>query len=67
MMSRRKVETLRKIPVDSEKARAIIVGDNPGYIMTSLEKEYREEVGQWYFFARLELAKNDSVGGERGS
>ena len=64
MMSRRKVETLREIPVDSERARAIIEGDNPGYIMTSLEKEYREEVGQWYFFARLELAKNDSVGGK---
>ena len=66
MMSRRKMETLRQIPEDSERARAIIEGDNPGYMLTSLEKEYREDVGQWYFFARMELRKSAAGCGNGG-
>lgn len=61
MMSARKMETLKQIPEDSERARAIIEGDNPGYTLTSLEKEFREDIGQWYFFARMELKPKERL------
>lgn len=65
MMSHKKMALLKELPEDSEQAKAIFEADNPGYELMSLEKEYREEIGQWYFFARMELKQEPEKGREK--
>ena len=55
MMSAKKLKQVKDLPEDSENMRKIIEADNPGYELESIEKEYREDISQWYFFCRLKL------------
>lgn len=55
MMSKKKFHHMTNLPEDSEEMKRIIEGDNPGYELLSVEKEYIEEIGAWYFFCRLHL------------
>ena len=55
MMSGRRMELMKDLPEDSEAMKKIIEDDNPGYELDEVEKEYREEIGQWYFFCRMKL------------
>ena len=56
MMSRKKIRQMKDLPEDSESMRQIIEADNPNYELISVEKEYREDTGQWYFFCRMKLS-----------
>lgn len=56
MMSRKKIRLMKDLPEDSESMRQIIEADNPNYELISVEKEYREDTGQWYFFCRMKLS-----------
>jgi len=46
---------VKDLPEDSEMLKQIIEKDNPGYELENIEKEYREDVSQWYFFCRMKL------------
>lgn len=56
MMSRKKIRQMKDLPEDSESMRRIIEADNPNYELISVEKEYREDTGGWYFFCRMKLS-----------
>ena len=56
MMSRKKIRRMKEVPEDSECMRRIIESDNPSYELISVEREYREETGGWYFFCRMKLS-----------
>ena len=56
MMSGKKIRLMKDLPEDSESMRQIIEADNPNYELISVEKEYREDTGQWYFFCRMKLS-----------
>ena len=58
MMSKKKIHLMQELPEDSEQMKEIIEKDNPHYELIYVEKEYREEIGQWYFFCRMRLRKN---------
>ncbi|MBR2216496.1 MAG: hypothetical protein IJ849_12190 [Selenomonadaceae bacterium] len=58
-MSGKKLDKLKDLPEDCEAAKEIIESDNPGYELVELEKEYREDIGQWYFFCRMKLKPVD--------
>lgn len=60
-MSRKKFNALQELPEDSEMTQQIIERDNPGYSLIEIEKEYNEEYGKWYVFAKLR-AKQLSTG-----
>ena len=69
MMSGRRMELMKDLPEDSEAMKKIIEDDNPGYELDEVEKEYREDIAQWYFFCRLKLkprkkGKEDCSSGE---
>ena len=55
MMSSKKMNLVKDLPEDSEMLKQIIEKDNPGYELENIEKEYREDVSQWYFFCRMKL------------
>ena len=55
MMSAKKMKQVKDLPEDSEVMRKIIEADNPGYELENIEKEYREDISQWYFFCRMKL------------
>ena len=46
---------MKDLPEDSEVMKKIIEDDNPGYELDEVEKEYREDIAQWYFFCRMKL------------
>lgn len=54
---------MKELPVDSELIEQTIMQDNPGYIVLSIEKDYNEETGQWYIFARLRSVESISNAG----
>jgi len=56
-MSRKKMALMKDLPEDSDYMSQLIERDNPGYELIDVEKEYREDTSQWYFFARMK-AKN---------
>lgn len=56
MMSRKKFKLMQDLPEDSEHMRKLIELDNPCYELISVEKEYREDIGEWYFFCRMRLS-----------
>jgi len=56
MMSQKKFRTMQELPEDCAQMKQIIEGDNPGYELISVEKEYREDINEWYFFCRLRLS-----------
>lgn len=56
MMSGKKIRQMKDLPEDSESMRQIIEADNPNYELISVEKEYREDTGGWYFFCRMKLS-----------
>ena len=56
-MSRKKMALMKDLPEDSSYMSQLIERDNPGYELIDVEKEYREDTSQWYFFARMK-AKN---------
>jgi hypothetical protein len=60
MMSRKKIRQMKDLPEDSESMRQIIEADNPNYELISVEKEYREDTGQWYFFCRMKLSSKQA-------
>lgn len=54
-MSKKKFTALQDIPEDSEMAKEIIEKDNPGYRIIEMEKEYNQEYGKWYIYAKMML------------
>lgn len=52
-MSQKKFTALQELPEDSEMTRQIIEKDNPGYTVIEIEKEYNQEYGKWYIFAKM--------------
>lgn len=56
MMSKKKFRLMQDLPEDSAYMRKLIELDNPCYELISVEKEYREDIGEWYFFCRMRLA-----------
>ena len=58
MMSKKRIRLMKDLPEDSEQMKQIIEADNPCYELISVEKEFREDTGQWYFFCRMKLSKN---------
>lgn len=58
MMSNKKMKLMKDLPEDSEMMKKIIEADNPGYALESVEKEYREDTSQYYFFCRMKLAQS---------
>ena len=52
-MSNRKMELMKELPEDCDQMKKIIEADNPGYELQEVEKEYREDIAQWYFFCRM--------------
>ena len=57
MMSSKKMALMKDLPEDSESMKQIIEADNPGYELDRVEKEYREDTSQWYFFCRMKRRK----------
>lgn len=64
-MSQKKFNVLQELPEDSEMTRQVIERDNPGYMLIEIEKEYNQEYGKWYVFAKLR-AKRLSTGKSQG-
>ena len=62
MMSRKKMSVMKDVPEDSEYMKQIVETDNPGYELQEVEKEYRDDVGQWYFFCRMKLSTGNPQG-----
>ena len=60
-MSNKKMELMKDLPEDSEAMKQIIESDNPGYELEEVEKEYREDIAQWYFFCRMKLKKSTTL------
>ena len=60
MMSKKKLRLMKDLPEDCQSIKDIIEADNPNYELMNVEKEYREETGQWHFFCRMKL-KNIST------
>ena len=54
-ISRKRFNTLRIIPEDSELFRETIERDNPGYELQSVERSICDETGQMYLFCRMRL------------
>lgn len=52
-ISKRRFETLKQIPEDSELFVSTIERDNPGYQLLSVERSYSEQTGQVYIFCRM--------------
>lgn len=61
MMSRKKFRLMQDMPENAEAMKKIIEGDNPNYELISVEKEYREDIGEWYFFCRMRLSTKKST------
>lgn len=61
-ISGKKLSSMKDLPEDSEEIRRVIEKDNPGYRLDSVEKSYREETGQWYFFCRMFLKEPAAPG-----
>lgn len=60
-MSNKKMELMKDLPEDCEAMKQIIESDNPGYELEEVEKEYREDIAQWYFFCRMKLKKSTTL------
>lgn len=56
MMSKKKMRLMQDLPEDSEEMKRLIELDNPGYELIDVEREYREETGEYYFFCRMRLS-----------
>lgn len=65
-MSKKRLRAMSDLPEDCEQMRQIIECDNPGYELIDVEKDFREDIAQWYFFARLKL-KNPQNPQEKAS
>ncbi len=56
MMSQKKIRLMQDLPEDSEEMKQLIELDNPGYELLDVEREYREETGEYYYFCRMRLS-----------
>ena len=62
-ISQKRFNLMKEMPADCEAIEQTIMQDNPGYIVLSIEKDYSEETGQWYIFARLRSVESISNAG----
>ena len=63
-ISQKRFNLMKEMPADCEAIEQTIMQDNPGYIVLSIEKDYSEETGQWYIFARLRSVESIRQCGE---